>query len=53
MLHGGRPARQEPRVRRTSAALLTDAMETARDAVLFVALVGCGLAFLVALVGGP
>ena len=44
MLQGDRPARQQTRV--TSAALLFDAVETAREAVLFVALVGCGTSFL-------
>ena len=51
MLQGDRPARQQTRV--TSAALLFDAVETAREAVLFVALVGCGIVLLVALLGGP
>jgi hypothetical protein len=50
---GGRPATRDGRDRRTSALLLFDAVETARHAALFVALVGCGVLVLVALVGGP
>jgi hypothetical protein len=53
MEQGGRPATREGRDRRTSALLLFDAVETARHAALFVALVGCGVLVLLTLVGGP